>query len=148
MHNDLLGPKIKTLNTLFEKQLTKQMEKFDQTDRLTSGQMSLVVYLYDHQDDVIYQRDMETIFDLSRPTINGIVKRLKENGAIDVLPDEKDKRYKRIVLTESFLKQMNDFRPIFEHEVATAEEKMTAGLNAEEIAQLGHLLDVCRENLK
>ncbi|KRM58627.1 MarR family winged helix-turn-helix transcriptional regulator [Secundilactobacillus malefermentans] len=148
MLNELIGPKLKAVNTLFEKALSKRIDKTNSPKRLTGGQMSVIAYLYDNPDDVIYQRDLEKIFNLSRPTINGIIKRLSENGSIEIVPDEKDKRYKRIMLSKEALDAMIKYRPAFEQEVKQVENEMTQGLDEKQVQDLKHLLDVCRDNLK
>lgn len=62
------------------KQLNKQLERHK--TGFTSAKVQVIAYLFEHQDKVIYQKDLEHIMNLSRPTINGIVKRLIAKGAV------------------------------------------------------------------
>lgn len=62
------------------KQLNKQLERHK--TGFTSAKVQVIAYLFKHQDKVIYQKDLEHIMNLSRPTINGIVKRLITKGAV------------------------------------------------------------------
>ena len=43
-------------------------------------------------------RDIEEKFVLSHPTVSGLLSRLEKKGFIEFLPDEKDRRIKRICL--------------------------------------------------
>lgn len=142
-----LGPIIKAINTQFERQLTNQLGKPKEAPKLTSSQFGLLSYLFDHKNKVIYQRDLETIFNLSRPTINGLVKRLKQNGFVDVIPVAEDKRYKQVVLLPEARQDMIKHHEAFEHDYGQVEARLTQGLSADEIATLTTLLEKCRQNM-
>ncbi|KRN28645.1 MarR family transcriptional regulator [Lactobacillus selangorensis] len=143
-----IGPRIKAVNTLFEKQLEKNLNHPNVSPHLTSAQFGLISYLYDHPHQAVYQRDLEKIFSLSRPTINGIVKRLRLGGFVDVSPSQSDKRYKLVTLTPASRAEMTKHRPDFIHDVRKIEDKMTAGMSDAEIAEMSRLIDKMLVNLK
>ena len=43
-------------------------------------------------------RDLEAKFDLTHPTVSGILSRLEAGGYLELKPDEHDRRFKRIFL--------------------------------------------------
>lgn len=115
---------------------------------LTKGQLSLVTYLFEHPQQVIYQRDLEQFLGMSRATINGLVKQLKVAELITVTRDSVDKRYKRVQLLAKVRAQMTLKQPDFERHYQFLETQMTAGLSTAEIEQLRALLTTCLNNLR
>lgn len=62
---------------------------------LTASQSRVMGYLA-HQKQPPCARDVEEEFQLSHPTVSGILSRLEKKGFIEFRPDEQDKRCKRI----------------------------------------------------
>ena len=56
-------------------------------------------YLYDHRDEVIYQRDLEERFGLARSSVANIVKLMEQRGYITRETEASDARYKKVKLT-------------------------------------------------
>ncbi|ERL65096.1 MarR family winged helix-turn-helix transcriptional regulator [Schleiferilactobacillus shenzhenensis] len=148
MSNDI-GPLIKALNTEIQKAINNRLAQ-SSPDRpaLTSAQAELLMYLVRHHDKVIFQSDLESVFNLSRPTINGLVKRLKEAGMVAVVPTPADKRYKQIMMTATARREMIAHQPEFDAQVQALEQAMTTGMTADEVAELHRLLRLMLHNLK
>ena len=93
-----------------EKNLNKELEIID----LTSMQAHVLIYLYKNKNNIINQRDIEREFELTNPTVNGILNRLENKGFIAKAPkekvdEEKEKLEKYIKLleeTENSLKRI------------------------------------------
>lgn len=67
------------------------------------------MYILFNKDKQINQREIEKKFNLSNPTVNGILNRLENKGLIKRISDEKDKRVKNIIAlkeTENFIEQI------------------------------------------
>ena len=64
----------------------------------TKSQIEVVMYLYHHQDQVVYQRDLPDILGITRPMANGLVKHLIQKNAVKLIEDSDDSRLKRIKL--------------------------------------------------
>lgn len=75
--------------------MSRQMQDMD----LTAAQARIVGYLF-HHDMPPCARDLEEYFELSHPTVSGLLSRMEAKGFIRMEPDEKDKRIKRICLEE------------------------------------------------
>ncbi|TLF35890.1 MarR family transcriptional regulator [Lacticaseibacillus zeae] len=148
MPNDI-GPLIKALNTEIQKEINNRLSKSSpERPALTSAQAELLLYLLHHHYQIVFQSDLESVFNLSRPTINGLVKRLKEAGMVAVEPTPTDKRYKQVVMTAAARKAMIAHQPEFRAEVQALEHVMTQGMTTDEVATVHRLLQLMLQNLK
>lgn len=94
---------LKEIFQSIEKQKNKNLEKFD----LTSIQASILIYLF-NEKDYKNQRDIERKFNLTNPTVNGILNRLESKGFIKRVVSLKDARNKEIHLMDKSLKLNNE----------------------------------------
>ena len=62
---------------------------------LTSSQADVLFYLINNYKNKINQKDIEKTFDLSNPTVHGIVKRLEMKDFIKKTPDSEDARIEK-----------------------------------------------------
>lgn len=67
---------------------------------LTSSQADVLFYLINNYKNKINQKDIEKTFDLSNPTVHGILKRLEIKGFIKKTPNSEDARSKNIEITD------------------------------------------------
>ena len=65
--------------------MSRQMQDMD----LTAAQARIVGYLF-HHDMPPCARDLEEYFELSHPTVSGLLSRMEAKGFIRMEPDEKD----------------------------------------------------------
>lgn len=111
---------------------------------LTSAQVRLMKYVRSREGHMATQKEIEHYFQVSHPTVVGIVQRLEHKGLIRTEMDTKDKRKKLIFLTEKeeeLYQQMKNFHGEMEH-------ILTAGMSEEQIRQLSGLLNMVLDNLK
>lgn len=73
--------------------MTAELEKME----LTAAQGHIMGYL-SHQKEPPCPRDIETAFQLSHPTVSGLLSRLEQKGFIQLVPDPNDRRCKRIYI--------------------------------------------------
>ncbi|AXX74929.1 MarR family winged helix-turn-helix transcriptional regulator [Limosilactobacillus reuteri] len=104
------------------KQLNKQLERHK--TGFTSAKVQVIAYLFEHQDKVIYQKDLEHIMNLSRPTINGIVKRLIAKGAVKLIPNPNDRRSKQLILSDTTKEEAQKHQKEFENDIRTIEKNL------------------------
>ena len=71
--------------------MTSALEEMD----LTASQGRIMGYLA-HQPSPPCPRDIEEAFHLTHPTVSGLLSRLEKKGFLALLPDEADRRCKRI----------------------------------------------------
>ena len=108
-----------------------------------SDRSFIIRYLSERQGEVVYPKDIERRFNLTHPTVSGLLQRLESKGFLSCEPDPDDRRYKRIVLTE---KAAECQKEIWQH-ILTIEQTMTAGMQESEIDTLVRLLDLAAKNL-
>lgn len=89
------GHRIKVLNSFMEQIMNRELTDLD----LTAAQGRIIGYLA-HSKEVPCARDLEEFFDLSHPTVSGLLSRMEDKGFIRLASDQRDRRIKRIYLLE------------------------------------------------
>ena len=94
----LIGYFIKKIYLHCQCELNQKFAEFD----LTASQTFVMIHLFKHHAKgiLLNQKDLETAFHLSNPTITGILQRLEAKGLIERKIGEKEARVKYISLTE------------------------------------------------
>ena len=116
---------LKKIFQTMEKNLNKELEIID----LTSMQAHVLIYLYKNKNNIINQRDIEREFELTNPTVNGILNRLENKGFIKRVVSHIDARNKVISLTDKSVLLINNMKKSAEK----MESKMTLGINKDEL---------------
>lgn len=127
-----LGHKIKLINNAYGRAMNNSLAKWD----ITASQSFLLAYL-EHCDRSPYQHDIEKQFNIKHPTATGILKRLAEKDYVTFIPDENDKRLKRIVITESGRNVSQSTKSSLDDLEAT----LSSALTEDEFKELNTLLD-------
>ena len=134
-----LGPRLRHLSNRITQYMDQQFLALD----LTSTQSFILHHLVLHEGEQIYPKDIEKRFNLTHPTVSGLLQRLEGKGFLTCEPDPDDRRYKRVLLTE---KAEDCQKQIWEH-IQSIEVRMTAGMSEPEIDTLVRLLDTAAQNL-
>ena len=133
------GHRVRILSQAIRQAIDRKLCDLD----LTGQQSFIIRYLSERQGEVVYPKDIERRFNLTHPTVSGLLQRLESKGFLSCEPDPDDRRYKRIVLTE---KAAECQKEIWQH-ILTIEQTMTAGMQESEIDTLVRLLDLAAKNL-
>ena len=96
--NDRVGAEIGMLHNLFRRQMACMTEN---SENITGMQAMIVhhLILHEKQGD-LFQKDIETAFQMRRSTATGILQLMEQHGILRREPVEHDGRLKRLVLTE------------------------------------------------
>lgn len=89
------GRLIRILETCTDQAMTNALAAME----LTGSQGRLMGYIA-HSKTPPCAKDIEEAFQLSHPTVSGLLARLEKKGFIEFRPDEHDKRCKRIYILE------------------------------------------------
>ena len=87
------GHYVRILHWCTDQRMTQALMHFD----LTASQGPILGYIA-HRKSPPCSRDIEDEFNLSHPTVSGLLSRLEKKDFIRLLPDETDRRCKRIYL--------------------------------------------------
>lgn len=101
-------------------------------------------FLYCHQGKDVYQRDLETAFNITRSSVSGIVKLMEKKGYLTRQSAAGDTRLKKLSLTELGVS-------VFERSMAIIEEVealAVQGLSPEEQALFRDLCRRIQDNLR
>lgn len=111
---------------------------------LTSMQIWVMEYLYINQDKEIFQRDLETEFQVRRSTITGILQGMEKKNLIRREPVERDARLKQLIPTQEALDLFKDCLK----EVDEFEAVMLKGVTQEELDLFLTVIEKIKSNLE
>ena len=137
--NQDIGFYFKKIFQIMEKNMNKKLEKIE----LTNSQANILIYLYNNKETV-NQRDIEKKFELTNPTVNGILNRLENKGFIKRTISLKDARNKEIHLTEKSILLINEMKK----EARQLEKELIAGIPKEELNTFKEVLKKVFNNLQ
>ena len=109
---------------------------------LTAAQGHVMGFLT-HQQDPPCALDIAEAFQLSHPTVSGLLKRLESKGFIEFRPDEADRRCKRIYI----LSKGRLFDQLIEEKISDIEKQIVRGFSREEQEQFMIYLDRAIANM-
>lgn len=132
------GPKLRMLVSMIDQQISASLEDMD----LTCSQGHVIGFVI-HQEEMPCPRDVEEAFGLSHPTVSGLLSRLEKKGFLELIPDEHDRRCKRIHL----LPKSEECMERLHTGIRQTEEKLVADFTPEEQARFFLLLDRAIRNL-
>ena len=131
-----LGAYFKSISNALDRKFNRDLDQFD----LTLSQASTLMFLHFNQDKEISQIDIQNNFNLTNPTVTGILKRLELKGFICRTTSSSDGRRNIIRLTE----KSAQLEQLLAQGIANAENQMTNGFTEEEkellISLLGRVL--------
>ena len=87
---------------------------------LTAAQGAVLLFILEYPDGTLCSTNIHRILGVARPTVSGLLKRLREKGYIEFRPGPKDDRQKIILVTPTarLLKEALDLRMLeMEHRV-------------------------------
>lgn len=110
---------------------------------LSTTQMIIMDYILNHQNEDIYQRDLEKILHLRRATVSGVLQTMEKHGLVERVLCDNDVRCKKIILKEK-AKKMFDVKRL---EFFKLEEVIKKGLSEEEIEIFCHIIESMQNNI-
>ena len=133
-----MGHYFKVIQIRMEHFMNQQLQALE----LTASQGQIIGYLT-HAKEPPCARDLEEFFRLSHPTVSGLLSRMESKGFVEIRPDERDKRIKRIYLLEKGLACSRQIAQSIEEN----ETRMIRGFSEEEAEQFLSLLRRAIDNM-
>ena len=132
------GPRLRILHSCTDQAITGALEQMD----LTASQGHIMGYLA-HHPEAPCSRDIEDAFQLSHPTVSGLLARLEKKGFIEFRSDDLDRRCKRIYVREKGL----HCHELMHKTILENERRMTDGFTPEEKEVFSDLLQRAIRNM-
>ena len=132
------GHMLRVLHWCTDQTMTGALARMD----LTAAQGHIMGYLA-HSPNPPCSRDIEEAFQLSHPTVSGLLNRLEKKGFIEFRPDEKDRRCKRIHM----LPKGQACIELMHRTIRENEERIVQGFSDAEKAQFASLLERAISNM-
>lgn len=129
--NNRYGHLLRILHWCTDQAMTNALEAMD----LTAAQGHIMGYLA-HQESPPCPRDIESEFQLSHPTVSGLLSRLEQKGFIELRTDPHDRRCKRIYI----LPKGAECHELMHQTIQSNERRIVEGFSAEEQELFGQLL--------
>ena len=112
-------------------------------DEVTCTNGWIIAYLSDHQDEDIYQRDLEKEFGIGRSTISKVIALMEKKGLVAREKVACDDRLKKIVLTE----KSQEFAEKIRNDNMEIEGKLIDGFSDEELETLVSYVERLKKNI-
>lgn len=127
-------------NSINSMKLNKDIESNPHTTRLHAWVIGFVF----HSKNPVYQKDIETEFQIKRSTASTLLASMEKNGLITRRSVDHDARLKQVILTDKARKMHETF-------LVTAkkvEENLARGLSEEELRNFFSTLDKISDNAR
>ncbi len=99
MENISITKELRALNNLIRRHFESRGCR-QKLERITGANGWIIGYLADHQDEDVYQKDLEKEFRVTRSTVSKILILMEQKGLIERHSVFHDARLKKIVLTD------------------------------------------------
>ena len=133
---------LRMLNVQIRRRIdTSQIKQ--ELDHLTGPNSWVLGYLADHENEDVYQRDLEKELSICRSAVSKTVGALEKNGLIERGRVVGDERHKKLILTERGQQYTEQIRI----DTQALEQQLISGFSAEELELLHSFLDRMRQNL-
>lgn len=136
-----MGHKIRIIHNYIDKYFNTSWKKKEiEPTRMQCGTMH---YLRAHQNEDVFQKDLEAAFSISGATATNILKLMEREGLISRIPMPNDARLKKIELTEKG-RQLDETART---QVERLEAGMRKGFTEEELTIFRGYLDRMTQNI-
>ncbi|MBR4344433.1 MAG: MarR family transcriptional regulator [Lachnospiraceae bacterium] len=142
-HKEALGWELKRMSNTIGSFIGAELSKagFDEII-VTHGW--ILGFLSHQQDNIVYQKDIETRFGMPRSTVANVMKQFEQMGYITRQSDEKDTRLKRILVTDEGRRVHTETMK----SIAAINDKIEESISEEEKQTLHGIFNKISENMK
>lgn len=137
-----MGRELRVLDNLIKRFIDNQMNKV-QIKRITGSNGWIIGYIGDHAPEPVYQKDLESEFNITRSTASKVVNLMVEKGLIIREGVPGDARLKRLILTPK-AKEMEEE---MEQNRDLVEAQIVKGFTDEELKQFYSYIDRIMKNV-
>lgn len=113
-------------------------------DGPTSMQHWFLRYIWEHQNEDVFQKNLESTFKVRRSTATEVLKAMERKKLIQRIPCIEDKRSKKIILTEKGLEVCKENH----NKVVATDIRILSGISEKEVCSFLETLEKIRKNLE
>ncbi len=131
---------LKSLNHAIMRRFEKELKNFD----ITGGQFMILKYLFDHQKEDVYQKDIEKFISVRGSTATVVLQTLEKKGYLERIVNLNDGRLKKIILCDKAKKMVEDIQ----NRMIKLEKKIENGLSEEEKKCFSSVVEKIKNNIQ
>lgn len=113
-------------------------------EHLAGPQGHVLLYLDRHRHREIFVKDIEQNLCISKSVASNLVKRMVKNGFVQVVLSEEDKRYKRLLLTETGRAKLKPLTAFYEE----LQHSFFKQISKEDMAVVHRVVHQLKDNVK
>lgn len=130
------------------KSLCTKMRRFvddntEYTNNLSAMQYGIILYICNSGKENIYQKDIQQVFELRRPSATNILQKMERQGLITRAAVNRDARLKKIFLTDAARALYEDANA----DITRIESQIINGLSKEELHTFFSVLSKIKSNI-
>ena len=134
-----IGKEIKKVTNCMKRAAHKNCED----DDVTASNGWLIMYLYEHREEDIFQKDIEYEFSIRRSTSSNIISLMEKKGYIERVSVAHDARLKKLVLTDKALQLCDTIH----NNTMKFENALRRGITEDELKVFYSVLDRIVDNI-
>ncbi len=142
-----IGRHLAELNNLIHRQMLKIGRTGDCYDKensaISNASSCIIAYLYDHNSDDIFQRDLENEFHVRRSTMSKVLTALEQKGFIQRIAVKSDRRLKKIVLTDKASAMADELKQTR----TRLEQRLMSNISEAELIAFKNTIEKMKQNL-
>jgi len=138
-----VSSELKSLSNFIKRFADRKLDEFGDR-QLTPMQVGILVYLYQHREKELFQRDIEQRFSIRRSTATSILKIMEKKNLITRKTVSYDARLKQIFLTSEALELQEKASAAF-HEL---ERQLTKEISEEELTVFFDVIEKMKQNIE
>ena len=138
-----LAQKLHRLDVGIARNVCRNMQKTTVTADVTDANVRILHYLTEHEDQPVYQRDLERAFGITRSTASRVLQLMETKDLISRNGVSHDARLKQVTLTDRSRRFSDEAGKC----AAVLEDKLLKGFTEREIRQLYQMLDRMIRNM-
>ena len=143
MKPNCVGKEIHSVGNLIKRQVDN-LSSIRYADQLTGTNGWIIDYLYPHQDQDIFQKDIEEIFEVTRSTASKVITLMEKKGMLTRTTVPHDARLRKLTLTPLAL----EMEATILNDIQQFEKQLIKGLSEQEINFLFHCFSKIRNNIR
>ena len=138
----MVGFQMKTVHNLLKRDFEPSITN-KKYPNITGMQRWVIGFLYEHENEDIFQRDIEEEFSVRRSTATGILQLMEKNELITRMPVSHDARLKKLVLKSKAI----EIQKMIIEEIKENEKKLRKGISEEDLEVFFKVIKQIRKNL-